>query len=88
MGCTEPIAVAYAAALARDTLGNIPEETEVAVSDSILKNVKSVIVPNTGGMRGVAAAVAAGFAAGKAEAEPGGVFWGRGEEGPALRRIF
>ena len=67
MGCTEPIAVAYAAALARDTLGNIPEETEVAVSDSILKNVKSVIVPNTGGMRGVAAAVAAGFAAGKAE---------------------
>ena len=67
MGCTEPIAVAYAAALARDTLGNIPEETEVAVSDSILKNVKSVIVPNTGGMRGVATAVAAGFAAGKAE---------------------
>lgn len=67
MGCTEPIAVAYAAALARDTLGDIPETVEVAVSDSILKNVKSVIVPNTGGMRGVAAAVAAGIAAGKAE---------------------
>ena len=67
MGCTEPIAVAYAAALARDTLGVIPEAVEVAVSDSILKNVKSVIVPNTGGMRGVAAAVAAGIAAGKTE---------------------
>ena len=67
MGCTEPIAVAYAAALARDTLGAIPEAVEVAVSDSILKNVKSVIVPNTGGMRGVAAAVAAGIAAGKTE---------------------
>ena len=67
MGCTEPIAVAYAAALARDTLGDIPEAVEVAVSDSILKNVKSVIVPNTGGMRGVAAAVAAGIAAGKTE---------------------
>ena len=67
MGCTEPIAVAYAAALARNTLGAIPEAVEVAVSDSILKNVKSVIVPNTGGMRGVAAAVAAGIAAGKAE---------------------
>lgn len=67
MGCTEPIAVAYAAALARDTLGAFPEAVEVAVSDSILKNVKSVIVPNTGGMRGVAAAVAAGIAAGKTE---------------------
>lgn len=67
MGCTEPIAVAYAAALARDTLGAIPEAVEIAVSDSILKNVKSVIVPNTGGMRGVAAAVAAGIAAGKTE---------------------
>ena len=67
MGCTEPIAVAYAAALARDTLGALPEAVEVAVSDSILKNVKSVIVPNTGGMRGVPAAVAAGIAAGKAE---------------------
>ena len=67
MGCTEPIAVAYAAALARDTLGDIPEAVEVAVSDNILKNVKSVIVPNTGGMRGVAAAVAAGIAAGKTE---------------------
>ena len=67
MGCTEPISVAYAAALARDTLGALPEAVEVAVSDSILKNVKSVIVPNTGGMRGVPAAVAAGIAAGKAE---------------------
>ncbi len=66
MGCTEPVAVAYAAALARDALGAIPERAEVAVSGNILKNVKSVVVPNTGGLRGVAVAVAAGIVAGDA----------------------
>ncbi len=66
MGCTEPIAVAYAAALARDALGAYPEGAEISVSGNILKNVKSVVVPNTGGLRGVAAAVAAGIAAGNA----------------------
>ena len=69
MGCTEPVAVAYAAALARDTLGAMPERTEVAVSGNILKNVKSVVVPNTGGLRGVAVAVAAGIVAGDASKE-------------------
>lgn len=69
MGCTEPVAVAYAAALARDTLGAMPEHTEVAVSGNILKNVKSVVVPNTGGLRGVAVAVAAGIVAGDASKE-------------------
>lgn len=64
MGCTEPVAVAYAAALARAALGALPEKVNVAVSGNILKNVKSVIVPNTAGMRGIPAAVAAGIVAG------------------------
>lgn len=67
MGCTEPIAVAYAAAIASETLGCVPERAEVAVSGNILKNVKSVIVPNTGGLRGIASAVAAGIIAGGSE---------------------
>ena len=50
MGCTEPIAVAYAGALARQTLGALPERIELTVSGNIIKNVKSVIVPHTGSM--------------------------------------
>ncbi len=68
-GCTEPVAVAYAAALARQTLGEIPLRAEISVSGNILKNVKSVIVPGTGGLKGVAAAVAAGIVAGDAAQE-------------------
>ena len=67
MGCTEPISLAYAAALARQVLGCLPESVEISVSGNILKNVKSVIVPNTGGLKGVCAAAAAGIAAGKAD---------------------
>lgn len=67
MGCTEPISLAYAAALARQVLGRLPENVEISVSGNILKNVKSVIVPNTGGLKGVCAAAAAGIAAGKAD---------------------
>ena len=67
MGCTEPIAVAYASSLAREALGELPERIEISVSGNILKNVKSVIVPNTGGLKGVAAAAAAGIIAGKAD---------------------
>lgn len=66
MGCTEPIAVAYAAAIARKTLGKMPKSAIISVSGNILKNVKSVIVPNTGGLKGIRAATAAGFVAGKA----------------------
>lgn len=66
MGCTEPIAVAYAAALAREALGALPERVDITVSGNILKNVKSVVVPSTGGLRGVASAAAAGIAAGDA----------------------
>lgn len=67
MGCTEPIAVAYCAAVARETLGAVPEKVEIFASGNIIKNVKSVVVPNTGGLRGIAAAAAAGILAGKPE---------------------
>ena len=67
MGCTEPIAVAYGAAVARETLGTVPERVEIFASGNIIKNVKSVVVPNTGGLRGIAAAAAAGILAGKPE---------------------
>ena len=67
MGCTEPIAVAYAGALARQTLGTLPERIELTVSGNIIKNVKSVVVPNTGGLKGIEAAAAAGLVAGEAE---------------------
>ena len=64
MGCTEPIAVAYAAAYARHTLGELPERVEISVSGNILKNVKGVVVPGTGGLKGVISAAAAGIVAG------------------------
>ena len=69
MGCTEPIAVAYCAALARKTLGAMPNKVTVFASPNIIKNVKSVVVPNTGGLKGLEAAAAAGIIAGDALAE-------------------
>ena len=66
MGCTEPIAIAYAGAIAREHLGCLPERVEIEVSGNIIKNVKSVIVPNTGGLRGIEVAAAAGIVAGDA----------------------
>ena len=68
MGCTEPIAVAYAAAKCRETLGRMPQRCLLSVSGNIIKNVKSVIVPNTGGLKGLEASVAAGVVAGDASA--------------------
>ena len=68
MGCTEPIAIAYASAKARATLGSFPTSCEIAVSGNIIKNAKSVVVPHTGGMKGIEAAVVAGVVAGNAEA--------------------
>lgn len=67
LGCTEPISLALAAANARKALGVEPERLEVRVSNNIIKNVKSVIVPNTGGLKGVKAAVAIGTVAGGPE---------------------
>ena len=67
MGCTEPIAIAYGAARARSILGSMPTEVEVMASGNIIKNVKSVVVPNTGGLKGIEAAAAAGIVAGQAD---------------------
>ena len=64
MGCTEPIALAYCAAKARSVLGCIPDRIRVEASGNIIKNVKSVVVPNTCGRKGIAAAVAAGILGG------------------------
>ncbi len=69
MGCTEPIAVAYAGALARKTLGTMPAQVKLTVSGNIIKNVKSVIVPHTGGRKGLQTAVMAGICYGDAEKE-------------------
>ena len=69
MGCTEPIALAYAAAKARQVLGVLPERVVAQVSGNIIKNVKSVVIPHTGGLRGIAAAVAAGVVAADPDAE-------------------
>lgn len=64
MGCTEPIAVAFAAAKARSVLGCMPETLTAICSGNIIKNVKSVIVPNSGGQRGIEAAAVLGAVAG------------------------
>lgn len=67
MGCTEPIAIAFAAAKARAVLGGMPDRVEITVSGNIIKNVKSVIVPNTGGLKGIESAAAAGITVGEAD---------------------
>lgn len=69
MGCTEPIAVAYAGAIAKETLGCMPRKIDLTVSGNIIKNVKSVIVPNTGGRKGLRTAVGAGICYGVAGKE-------------------
>ena len=69
MGCTEPIALAYAAARAREVLGALPESVQLQVSGSIIKNVKSVIVPTTGDLRGIEASAILGAVAGRADRE-------------------
>ena len=67
MGCTEPIAIAYAAAKAREVLGCLPGTVWLGVSNNIIKNVKSVVVPNTDGLKGIEAAAAAGIVGGQAD---------------------
>lgn len=69
MGCTEPIALAYAAAMARKVLGEIPDRVVIGASGSIIKNVKSVIVPNTDHLKGIPAAAVAGIIAGDPDKE-------------------
>ncbi len=69
MGCTEPIALAFAGAKGREVLGAMPDRVEVKASGSIIKNVKSVIVPNTNKLRGIPVAIAAGIVGGKSDLE-------------------
>ena len=88
MGCTEPIAIAYAAAKAREVLGAMPERVEIMVSDNIIKNVKSVIVPNTDGMRGIEAAAAAGIVGGAADRQLEVIAAVTPEQKAAMRRFL
>lgn len=67
MGCTEPIAIAYCAAVCREQLGAFPEKVDIWVSRNIIKNVKSVVVPNTDKMKGIEVACAAGLVAAHSE---------------------
>ena len=69
MGCTEPIAIAFTAAKAREVLGQMPERMVIYCSGNIIKNVKGVVVPNSGGQKGVEVAGILGVVAGKAELE-------------------
>ena len=69
MGCTEPIALAYAGARGRQLLGSLPEKVVARISGAIIKNVKSVIVPNTGGLHGIVPAICIGIVAGDADKE-------------------
>ena len=69
MGCTEPIALAYAGARGRQLLGGLPEKVTAYISGAIIKNVKSVIVPNTGGRHGITPAICIGIVAGDADRE-------------------
>ena len=67
LGCTEPIAIAYAAAKAREILGKLPEEIVVSCSGNIIKNVKAVIVPTTGDLKGIETSAILGAVGGNAE---------------------
>ena len=69
LGCTEPIAIAYAAAKAREILGKLPEEIVVSCSGNIIKNVKAVIVPTTGDLKGIETSAILGAVGGNAEHE-------------------
>lgn len=71
MGCTEPIALAYAAAVARKVLGELPDKVVIGASGSIIKNVKSVVVPNTDHLKGIPAA-AAGWYRGRGSGQGAG----------------
>ncbi len=87
LGCTEPIAVALAAAKARRILGREPEAAEITCSGNIIKNVKGVTVPRTGGMKGIEAAAIAGFLAGNPDMELQVLESVREEDYPRIRHL-
>ena len=88
MGCTEPIAVAYCAARAKDALGVTPQKVDIKVSGNIIKNVKSVVVPNTGGMVGMEVAAAAGIAFGQSEKELECIAQATDEDRAAMHKLL
>lgn len=87
LGCTEPIAVAYAAAKAREILGRMPERVSMSCSGNIVKNVKGVMVPNTGGLKGIEAAATAGVVGGDASRRLEVLQSVRPEQYPEIRRL-
>lgn len=86
MGCTEPIAIAYASAVCKEQLGGFPEQVDIFVSRNIIKNVKSVVVPNTNKMRGIEVACIAGFVAGHSERQLQVLAYISDEEKTAIRQ--
>ena len=88
MGCTEPIALAYAGAKARQLLGTLPEKVTARISGAIIKNVKSVIVPNTGGQHGITPAICIGIVAGDADKELQVISAASEEQLPALQEFM
>lgn len=87
MGCTEPIAIAYCAAVCREQLGAEPEQIEIWVSRNIIKNVKSVVVPNTDHMKGIEVACAAGIVAAHSERQLEVLAYITAEEKVALKEL-
>lgn len=87
MGCTEPIAIAYCAAVCREQLGVEPEQIEIWVSRNIIKNVKSVVVPNTDHMKGIEVACAAGIVAAHSERQLEVLAYITAEEKVALKEL-
>lgn len=88
LGCTEPIAVAYAAAYAAAVLKQRPQRAEVWCSGNIVKNVKGVVVPNTGGLKGIDAAAIAGIVGGNAKAGMQVLEALRDDQHPEIRRLL
>ena len=87
MGCTEPIAIAYCAAVCREKLGAEHEQIEIWVSRNIIKNVKSVVVPNTDHMKGIEVACAAGIVAAHSERQLEVLAYITAEEKVALKEL-
>ena len=87
MGCTEPIAIAYCAAVCREQLGAEPEQIEIWVSRNIIKNVKSVVVPNTDHMKGIEVGCAAGIVAAHSERQLEVLAYITAEEKIALKEL-
>lgn len=87
MGCTEPIAIAYCAAVCREQLGCLPEQVKIWVSRNIIKNVKSVVVPNTDKMKGIEVACAAGLVAAHSERQLEVLAYIDAEEKTAIKKM-